>query len=91
MLILHSLIFQVKEARAANVSFVPATGGHSPWSTVEHGMVIDMSNHKEVIVDPDQHTVAVRGGVLMKELQLALGEKGQFTSMKRVSAPPSSQ
>lgn len=52
-------------------------------------MVIDMSHYKEVVVDPDQHTVAVRGGVLMKELQLALGEKRQFTSMRRLSSPPS--
>ena len=62
---------------------MPATGGHSQWSTVEDGMVIDMSRYKETIVDPVGHTVAVRGGVLMKELQLALSEKGQFTSRKR--------
>ena len=62
---------------------MPATGGHSQWSMVEDGLVIDMSRYKEIIVHRDEHTVTVRGGVLMKELQLALSEKGQFTSRKR--------
>lgn len=44
-------------------------------------MIIDLSQYKEICVEPSQRTVAVRGGVLMKELQLALSEKGQFTSM----------
>lgn len=72
---------QVKAAHAAKVPFVPATGGHSTWSTTDSGMIIDLSHYKEVVVDAGQRTVAVRGGVLMKELQLALSEKGQFTSM----------
>ena len=74
----------MKEAHEANIAFVPATGGHSPWSTIEHGMIIDMSRYKEVIVDPNQHIVTVRGGILMKELQLALSEHGQFTSMNKI-------
>ena len=73
-------VVQVKEAHAADVPFVPATGGHSPWSTVGQGLVIDLSHYKEVVVDPDKQTVAVRGGVLMKEFQLSLTEKNQFTS-----------
>ena len=60
---------------------MPATGGHSPWSTIKHGMIIDLSQYREVVVDPGKRTVAVRGGVLMKELQVALSEKGYFTSM----------
>ena len=43
-------------------------------------MIIYMSRYKETIIDPDGHYVAVRDGVLMKELQLALSEKEQFTS-----------
>ena len=46
-------------------------------------MVIDLSEYREVVVGPGQRTVAVRGGVLMKELQVALSEKGQFTSMHK--------
>jgi len=44
-------------------------------------MIIDLSQYREVVVDPGKRTVAVRGGVLMKELQVALSEKGHFTSM----------
>ena len=58
---------------------MPATGGHSPWSTVENGIVIDLSRYKEVMVDRSKQSVIVRGGVLMKELQIALSEQGQFT------------
>ncbi|KAL8724367.1 MAG: hypothetical protein Q9166_007988 [cf. Caloplaca sp. 2 TL-2023] len=71
----------VKTAHVAKIPFVPATGGHSPWSTIENGMVIDLSRFKNVSVDANQHKVAVRGGVLMKELQLALSERGQFTTV----------
>ena len=46
-------------------------------------MIIDLSQYREVVVDPGQRTVAVRGGVLMKELQVALSEKGQFTSINK--------
>ena len=42
---------------------------------------MDLSHYREVDVNSDHHTVVIRGGVLMKELQLALSEKGQFTSM----------
>ena len=44
-------------------------------------MVIDLSRYKEVVADRNRRTVAVRGGVLMKELQIALSEKDQFTSI----------
>lgn len=71
---------QVKEAAGANVPFVSVTGGHSPWSTIENGIIIDLCNYREVEVAAAQHTVTVRGGVLTKELQLALTEYGQFTS-----------
>ena len=84
-LLTYYLVVQVSEAHAAGVPFVPATGGHSQWSTVEDGMVIDMSRYKETMVDPEGHIVAVRGGVLMKELQLALSEEAQFTSRMRGS------
>ncbi len=47
-------------------------------------MVIDLSHFKDVAVDTNQHLVTVRGGVLMKELQIALGEKNQFTSKVKV-------
>ncbi len=89
VLTLCSFGFQVEEAHAANIPFVPASGGHSTWSTVENGMIVDLSQYKEISVDPSQRTVAVRGGVLMKEMQLALSEKGQFTSTSRSHGGPS--
>lgn len=52
-------------------------------------MIVDLSQYKEISVDPSQRTVAVRGGVLMKEMQLALSEKGQFTSTSRSHGGPS--
>ncbi|KAL9634420.1 MAG: hypothetical protein Q9204_003008 [Flavoplaca sp. TL-2023a] len=65
----------------AKVAFVPASGGHSPWSTIENGMVIDVSQFKDVHVDANRQLVTVRGGVLMKELQIALSEENQFTAV----------
>lgn len=51
-------------------------------------MVIDISQYKDVAVDASQQIVAVRGGVLMKELQIALDEHGQFTSKINAFAIP---
>lgn len=62
---------------------MPASGGHSRWSTVEDGLIIDLSRYKDVAVDPQNHEVTISGGVLMKELQLALAEEQQMTSTRR--------
>ena len=43
-------------------------------------MIIDLSQYKEVLVNSDQQEVTVRGGVLMKDLQIALSTENQFTS-----------
>ena len=43
-------------------------------------MIIDLSQYKEVEVHSDQQEVIIRGGVLMKELQIALSKENQFTS-----------
>ncbi|KAL8716457.1 MAG: hypothetical protein Q9220_000364 [cf. Caloplaca sp. 1 TL-2023] len=71
----------VKASHNARLPFVAATGGHSQWSTVEDGVIIDLSQYREIVVDVDEHAVTVRGGVLMKELQVALSEKHQFTTV----------
>ncbi|KAL9003412.1 MAG: hypothetical protein Q9188_003717 [Gyalolechia gomerana] len=55
--------------------------GCSPWSTIENGLIIHLSLFKEVSVDQDRHTVAVRGGVLVKELQITLSKQGHFTTV----------
>ncbi|CAL8578068.1 hypothetical protein XPA_003869 [Xanthoria parietina] len=77
----NDIVKLVQAAHAAKVPFIPTTGGHSSWSTIHNGMVIDLSHFKDVAVDTNQHLVTVRGGVLMKELQIALGEKNQFTTV----------
>ncbi|KAL8649730.1 MAG: hypothetical protein Q9210_004228 [Variospora velana] len=75
------VVVTVKAANAARVPFVPVAGGHSPWSTIDNGLIIDLSLYKSISVDTEQHTVSVRGGVLMKELQLELSKHGQFTTV----------
>ncbi|KAI9698854.1 MAG: hypothetical protein M1820_007361 [Bogoriella megaspora] len=71
----------VKAASAAHIPLVPATGGHSPWSTVENGIIIDLGKHQGVEVDAAQHVATAKGGILMKEFQLALSKEGQFTTV----------
>ena len=45
--------------------FVPASGGHSPWSTIdENGFILDLSLCKNVVVNSATNTVTVTGGIL---------------------------
>ena len=75
---------QVREAIKASIPFVPASGGHSPWSTIgKDGFILDLSLYKHAVVDSSRNTVTVKGGLLMKELQIALSKERQFTSINR--------
>ena len=47
---------------------------------------MDLSLFKDVVADASKSMVTVRGGVLMKELQLALCAVGQFTSISFLRA-----
>ncbi|KAI1479227.1 FAD-binding domain-containing protein [Daldinia eschscholtzii] len=48
----------VKEAVSAGVPFVPASGGHSPWSSIDQkGVIIDLSLYKGVSVDAANNVV----------------------------------
>lgn len=77
----------MREALQAGVPFVPTIGGHSPWSTIDKkGIIIDLRKFKEIEPNEQNHTVIVRGGVLMKELQLALFEKNEFTSKSKLAS-----
>ena len=81
------ILWQIREALKASVPFVPATGGHSPWSTIDKdGFILDLSSCKHVAVNASQCTVTVRGGLLTKEFQVALAKEHQFTSTN-VSSP----
>ena len=67
----------------ANVPFGAAAEGHSPWSTVKKVVVIDLSRYKGISIQVNIHTATVWGGILIKELQVALCEFGQFSGMIR--------
>lgn len=64
-----------------SIPFVPASGGHSLWSTInEDGFILDLSLYKDIVAEPSKNIVTVKGGVLMKDFQVALNKVGQFTS-----------
>ncbi|KAL4907582.1 hypothetical protein BDW74DRAFT_176333 [Aspergillus multicolor] len=65
-----------------NIPFVTKSGGHSAWSTIdESGIVIDLSAYKGVEVDTESQTATLIGGILSKEVGIALAEKGLFTAL----------
>lgn len=73
--------FQVKAAYEDSIPFVPASGGHSPWSTIgSSGFVLDLGLFKSITIQPDTNSVRVAGAVLVKELVHALSEAGRCTS-----------
>lgn len=71
----------VKVIRAlskASIPFVPASGGNTLYSTIENGVIVDLSLYRGVEVHAAENRATVRGGTLMKELQLALHPHKQF-------------
>ncbi|KAI0835703.1 FAD-binding domain-containing protein [Hypoxylon sp. FL0890] len=58
----EDVVVTVREALKAGIPFVPASGGHSPWSTIgTDGIVIDLALCKGVEVDPQKNLVTVKG------------------------------
>ncbi|PYH88281.1 FAD binding domain-containing protein [Aspergillus ellipticus CBS 707.79] len=58
----------VRWALASSISFVPACGGHSQWSTIgREGIIIDLSRYADVRIDAERQTATVVGGVLSKQ------------------------
>ena len=45
------------------------------------GVIIDLQRYKEIVVDASKNLVTVKGGVLMKEFQVALSKEDQITGM----------
>jgi hypothetical protein len=71
---------QVKAAHEHGIPFVPASGGHSPWSTIDSsGFILDLGLCKSITVEAETESVKVTGAVLMKELTTALFEAGRCT------------
>ncbi|KAI1869465.1 hypothetical protein JX265_006555 [Neoarthrinium moseri] len=76
----QDIILVVRKALDFSVPFVPVSGGHSTWSSIDkNGVVIDLSTYTGVAVNTTQDTATVRGGTLMKELQTALHPYKRFT------------
>lgn len=68
----------LRHARAAGLPVAVRAGGHSMagLSTVDDGVVIDLSPMKRVVVDPDARTAVVQPGVIWRELDAATQEHG---------------
>ncbi|KAK8134224.1 FAD binding domain-containing protein [Apiospora sp. TS-2023a] len=72
----------IQGAVQAGIPFVPASGGHSSWSTIgQEGVIIDLSRYKGVSVDTSTQEATVKGGTLMKELQTSLHPHKRFTAV----------
>ncbi|TPG34997.1 FAD-binding oxidoreductase [Mycolicibacterium hodleri] len=65
-------------ARRNDVAVRVRSGGHclEGWSTVDDGMVIDVSEMKSASIDPATHTATVGAGLNQLEAVTALGEAG---------------
>lgn len=75
----EDIVRTVQEAVRASVPFVPKSGGHSPWSTVgQGGIVIDLSQYKGITNHVGENLTTVKGGTLIKELQMSLHPSEQF-------------
>jgi FAD/FMN-containing dehydrogenase len=78
----------VRFARAEDLELAVRGGGHSipGYSTVDGGLVVDLSSMKGIDVDPDRAIASVGGGVLWRELDAATQEYGLATTGGLVSS-----
>ncbi|KAK8052542.1 FAD binding domain-containing protein [Apiospora rasikravindrae] len=78
----QDIVATVQGAVKAGIPFVPASGGHSPWSTIgQEGIVIDLSRYKGVSLHPETNEATVKGGTLMKEVEVALHPHERFAAV----------
>ncbi|ETS83867.1 hypothetical protein PFICI_05743 [Pestalotiopsis fici W106-1] len=76
------VVTAVQKLVSASIPFVPASGGHSPFSYIgKEGVVIDLSQFTGVEVNETKDLATVRGGTLMKELQTSLHAHGRFAAV----------
>jgi FAD/FMN-containing dehydrogenase len=66
------------QARDRDLPVTVRAGGHSigGWSTVEHGLVIDLSPMRWVHVDPEQRYAWVGGGALARDVAVEAAQFG---------------
>lgn len=80
----EDVVATVKELVSASVPFVPASGGHSTFSSVgKPGVIIDLSRFTGVEVDVARGVATAKGGTLMKEFQAALHPHKHFAGAYR--------
>lgn len=73
------IVTAVKELVSASIPFVPASGGHSPFSTIgKDGVVIDLSRFTGVEVDEANNLATIKGGTLAKQVQTVLHPYKRF-------------
>lgn len=78
----QDIVLVVQALLKASIPFVPASGGHSPFSTIgQGGVVVELNRYKGVEVDASRNLATVKGGTLMKELQVALHPHRQFAAV----------
>ena len=71
---------QVKLALKHGVPFVPAAGGHSPYSTIgRDGIVVDTTNYSVIKIDDKTQQVTITPGVVNGQLIKALDEQKLVT------------
>lgn len=83
----QDIVTSIKALTKNSIPFVPASGGHSPWSTIDqNGIIVDLSRYKGVDVDTSKKLATVKGGTLMKEFQTALHPHKQFAGMSAATS-----
>ncbi|KAK6845397.1 hypothetical protein PG995_015507 [Apiospora arundinis] len=72
----------VQGALEAGIPFVPASGGHSLWSTIgQEGIIIDLSRYTGVEYNAETNEATAKGGTLMKEMQTTLHPHKRFAAV----------
>ncbi|KAH8595918.1 hypothetical protein B0O99DRAFT_671884 [Bisporella sp. PMI_857] len=78
----NTISSEVKAAHDSSTPFVPASDGHSPWSTIDsEGFVLGMGLYKYITILLEQDRAKIAGAVLMKELSTALANAGRCTAV----------
>lgn len=75
-------------ANSHGLSFVVKGGGHSPsgHSSIENGIVIDLSLMSQVFIKPDEKQVVAGGGALARDVIKAAAEYGLSCGMFGITA-----
>src|SRR5262245_7413059 len=74
----QDVVNAVEWARAEGIALRARSGRHSleGWSSLDGGVVIDVSRMKSVVIDETARTATVGTGLIQKETVAALGQCG---------------